>query len=84
LPRLFTLKRNCELQLQSLAVGPVIRRCLVQPLESNATLGKRVANLRPNSKYLAAMSVEKLAAVQLVVGELIDPIADHTELERVH
>lgn len=77
------LEWNCELQLESIALGPVLHRCFMEPLERDATLGELVANLRPYGKYSAAMSVEKLAAVHLVVGELIEPIANYTELERV-
>ena len=75
------LEGHSKLQLQSIPLRPVLRGCFVQPLEGDAALREFVANLRPNGKYFAAVPVEVLATVERVVGELLEPIANHAELE---
>jgi hypothetical protein len=62
--------------LEAIANRPVLRRHLVLPLESDAATPELVANLRPDGEHLAAVSVQKAAAVYRVVGELFEQIAD--------
>jgi hypothetical protein len=75
------LEWNRKVQLDSFALGPLLRRCLVQPLLCKPTLSALLANLDSHGEYSAAVSVQEFAAVQFVVVRLFEPIADDAELE---
>ena len=53
----------------------------MKPFECDAALDELVTHLGPNGKYFAAMPVEVLASVERIVGELLEPIANHAELK---
>jgi len=74
---------NCKLQLQSLALRTILRGYLVQPLQCKSAFRELIANLWPHGNYSAAVPVQILTAVHLVIGELVEPIADDAELNRV-